>query len=114
MNNKAFMEMTRRRMDRCLKVLDPKEREYARGGDRFHNFRRAGEILARTPEDALLGMAVKHLTSIMDMAKDAGSGVFIDPKQLDEKFNDIHNYLFLLEGLLQERIEKQFWLSASK
>jgi len=102
MDNEEFMRIVGCRMAKCLSVLEPKGKEYSRSHDRLWNFRRAGEILGNTPEDACLGMMVKHFVSIMDMVRDCNEGKSTPQVTKDEKFNDLHNYLYLLEALISE------------
>ena len=76
----------------------------------MHNFKRCAEKRGRgkdrTPEEALLDLAVKHEVSIDDIVEDIKAGIFPTKELLDEKFNDAHNYLHLLEGLIQERLDR--------
>ena len=101
MSPEEFAEITRKRLIRCEFVLTPKGQEYSRGGDRLHNFKKAAEIEKTTPEKALLGMAMKHIVSIMDMVEDLPA--LPTEEQQAEKFTDAINYLLLLEALIEER-----------
>ena len=101
MSPEDFTEVVRRRLIRCEFVLVPKGHEYSRGGDRLHNFKKAAEIEKTTPEKALLGMAMKHIVSIMDMVEDLPTLPAEETQA--EKFTDAINYLLLLEALIEER-----------
>ena len=101
MSPEDFAAIVRRRLIRCEFVLVPKGQEYSRGGDRLHNFKRAAAIEKTTPEKALIGMAMKHIVSIMDMVDDLPA--LPTDEVLAEKFTDAHNYLLLLEALIEER-----------
>ncbi len=103
MNPEDFRRIEQDRLIRCEFVLQPKGEEYSRGGDRLHNFKDAAELLNCTPEQACLGMGVKHFVSIRDMIKDLEKGILPEQKQIDEKFTDFHNYLLLAEALIIER-----------
>ena len=83
-------------------TLLKKEKEYAVGGNRFHNFDTAGRLDNETPEKALWGMAKKHLVSIMDMVDQCEDREF-STAHIEEKIGDMINYLILLEGLLKRR-----------
>ena len=101
MTPEDFTESVRRRLIHCEFVLVPKGQEYSRGGDRLHNFKKAAAIEKCTPEKALLGMAMKHIVSIMDMVDDLPD--LPGQNTQDEKFTDAINYLLLLEALIEER-----------
>jgi hypothetical protein len=102
-----FEILTDERFTDCKRLMfGPKDREYSREGDKLWNFKRAGMALGISPEEALLGMMSKHLVSILDIAADVVSGKMPSQATLDEKFSDLHNYFFLLEGLIRERSER--------
>jgi hypothetical protein len=105
MEAKVFNEIAENRIDRCRETLLDKGLEYSRGHDRLHNFRSAAAIDGETPEQALWGMAKKHVVSVRDMVKDVERGVMPTEKMLDDKITDWINYALLLEGLLVERIK---------
>ena len=67
--------------------------EYATD-DRLYNFKRAARITGSSLPDAVKGMMMKHLVSVLDMAEMRRD---FNKDQLDEKFTDLHNYLFFLE-----------------
>lgn len=96
---KTFMA----RVSKCQAVLIGKNTEYARGGDKLSNFKKAAGRLGSTPEEALLGMETKHSISIVDLIQDLGKGIHHPMSVWDEKIGDELNYLFLLNALLQER-----------
>jgi hypothetical protein len=75
------------------KVLIKKAGEYAKGGDRYFNFKDAANMLGTTPEKALLGMWAKHQSSI-------NTRLEIDKKWYMEKYGDAYNYGVLLLGLM--------------
>lgn len=80
-------------------ILSSKATEYATDSDRLHNFKRSAAILRSSPEKALVGFLIKHITSVIDMCD--------DPEKHDlttwrEKIGDSINYLHLLHGLVYE------------
>ena len=79
-------------------ILGNKAKEYAIG-DRLYNFKRAAEIQRTTPQNALAGMLMKHLVSVIDLVE--GS---ISPTEymVNEKIGDTINYLILLEAIFKE------------
>jgi len=84
-------------------LLYEKREEYERQNDRLHNFKVAARIDMETPEKSLWGMYKKHIVSLIDMINDTVFGTVPSDKMMDAKMNDLHNYLYLLEGLLEER-----------
>ncbi len=58
-----------------------------------------------SPEKALLGMAIKHFVSIIDIVEDLDKGIIPSHGILDDKVTDILNYIVLLEALIKERLE---------
>jgi hypothetical protein len=100
-----FNDLVKERCEKIVSVLASKEKEYAAGEDRFHNFNVAGRISDCSPEKALKGMWMKHIVSVFDLIDWADS----DPEKLtsdliDEKIGDSVNYLILLEGMLKDRV----------
>ncbi|MCK5615140.1 hypothetical protein KAR91_75450 [Candidatus Pacearchaeota archaeon] len=102
-----FEKLVKDRCESIKKVLTVKAKEYATNKDRFHNFNVAAIKRNTTPENALMGIKVKHTVSIDDLVEWAE----FNPEKLndniiDEKIGDEINYLILLEGLLKKRVEK--------
>ena len=103
----VFNDILAQRLRKIQNVLGKKAEEYARGGDRFHNFRVAARIKNETPERALLGIWMKHIVSVLDLIDwIESSPEKITLELIDEKIGDNINYLILLEGLLMERLDK--------
>ena len=104
MSHKEFEILLEERFDKIRSTLANKNREYASGEDKLHNFKRAGKMLGCTQEKALIGMWTKHIISILDIV-DKWNDQNIDPdgEQLDEKIGDAINYLILLEACFKER-----------
>lgn len=97
MNGKRFEELLEKRIDLIRNTLSTKQKEYATEVDRLHNFKRAAAMLGCTPKQALVGMWVKHIISILDIV-DSG----INSPLIEEKVGDAINYLILLEMLYKE------------
>jgi len=98
-NLDQFNTVCNKRLDKIKSVLQAKGKEYVSGSDRYHNFNVAARVLGTSREEALLGMAVKHYVSILDIIEQPGR--FSD-EMIDEKIGDMINYLILLEGMLLE------------
>ncbi len=107
METEKFMVIMKERFEHCVAIMAPKDKEYTRNGDKLHNFKVAARIKNETPEEALWGMGVKHLVSIIDMIDDVSINKLPSREMIAEKFGDMHNYLFLLEALIIERIENE-------
>ena len=105
MTPEQFNEVLERRFDMSRTVLATKAVEYALDKSRFHNFHRAGQILGCSPEQALLGMMVKHTVSVMDIIDNMAGGNIPDLGLWDEKIGDSINYLLLLDGMVQDIID---------
>lgn len=111
MKNLDFMtKIVEPRIDALRLVLRQRGTVYSgpTAEDRLHNFKVAGRMDDISPEEALWGMYRKHhvlLKDLLDMATKSGDEVLsIKLSSLfSEVFNDMHNYLFLLEGLVSER-----------
>lgn len=90
--------------ERIKGVMCRKSVEYARGGDKLYNFKRAAEISGKTPLECLQGMKLKHDVSILDMLDDEKIGGCLYPlEKWEEKIGDDINYLILMLALLYEK-----------
>ncbi len=103
MKPEEFSAVLEARIADLRKRLESKNSEYARGGDKLHNFKRAGARRNTTPEDALLGMNVKHEQSIQDLVDDLKLGIVAPLEVWEEKIGDNTAYLQLLYALVLER-----------
>lgn len=100
MTNEEFNEIVEYRINRIREVLQKKAKEYATE-DRLHNFKIAARILNTSPEKALLGMAMKHAVSVLDLIE----GRNLEQHIVDEKVGDLINYCILLEAMLLKGCE---------
>jgi len=106
MTPEEFTKIIEKRLEQCLKTQKLKGEEYSRNGNRFHNFKVAARIKGETPEQALFGMYVKHLVSVMDMIEDVVLyGKVPSEEMLEEKIGDSIIYHLLLEGMFRERMQ---------
>lgn len=80
-----------------MELLFEKNAGYNKETDGLRNFKVAGELQHETPEQALWGMAVKHVVSLSDMIE---SGETFSDDLWDEKVGDLLNFLLLLRALL--------------
>ena len=94
-----FAGVVRHRQAAIEESLAAKGEEYARGGDRLHNFRRISAFTGKPMRQACWALAMKHITSLQDMVEDDGE----HPAEVwDEKLGDAINYLILLDAIVRE------------
>ena len=103
MNNTEFEKILDTRIKAIRETLAGKAKEYA-SADRLYNFKRAAEIDQTTPENALKGMWLKHVVSVLDLIS---GKLELSEKTINEKLGDSINYLILLEAVLKEKLEKR-------
>jgi len=106
MKAEIFENIVKARLNHCEKLLCAKGVEYARNGDRLHNFKTAARIDDCSKFQALKGMWMKHIVSVFDMIEDANNEKLPSQKLMDDKLSDMINYTLLLEGLLREDIKE--------
>jgi len=104
MKHEDFSILLDERLEKTRDTMGTKGDGYRSEDDQFHNFKAAGRKRNITPEDALMGMKVKHDVSVDDIVKNLDKGILPTRKLIDEKIGDEIVYLTLLEGLLVERI----------
>lgn len=106
MNPKQFESELDEILTQTKDVLASKSKEYSKESDKHYNFKRAAQIINKTPETALWGMYIKHFTSVQDIVeKIEETGETPRLEILAEKFGDSINYMILLYTLIKERIE---------
>ena len=88
------------------KTFAKKNEEYARQ-DALSNFKKAANAKNCTPEDALLGMVVKHWVSVVDLIQDIDQNKVAPLEMWQEKCGDIRVYMMLLEALVTERLDER-------
>jgi hypothetical protein len=104
--DQSFLQCTvRGRIRKIQELFFKKQKEYAPGSDKMHNFRTAARMLNTSMEDALRGMLMKHIVSVNDMIEKTQSNPEYKPEHelVSEKIGDIINYYILLEAMLYER-----------
>jgi len=105
MKPEEFNQIVVKRVTKSSDVLIKKSVQYSRNNDRFYNFKKIAQLTDTTPEKVLMTLVSKHWINLKDCVDEIGS----DPVQwaplYDELLNDIHNYMYLLEGLIKERCE---------
>lgn len=99
MTQERFNEIVKQETDRIKQVLIKKQGEYNLDDDRLSHFKRAAVLAQTTPEKVLFGYMLKHIMSVADMA---ATGEEYPKEVWQEKMTDIHNYLILWLGLLED------------
>lgn len=103
MTTAEFEKIFAARCERSSRVLCAKNVDYARGGDKLHNFKQAAEMDGVTPEQAAKGMLLKHWQSLRDLLDDMDRSIYLPLAVWQEKLDDAGNYLTLIEALVHER-----------
>ena len=88
------------------KTFAKKNEEYSRE-DALSNFKKAANAKNCTPEDALLGMVVKHWVSVVDNIQDIDKNKVAPLEVWQEKCGDVRVYMMLLEALVTERLDER-------
>lgn len=100
MKRSEMEKIVKKQFDACEKLLLSKSDEYTEDNeDKLVAFKQAGALLGTTPQDALIGMLVKHLTSVAGMCK---SGKDYPEELWSEKITDTINYMLLLRAVVTE------------
>jgi hypothetical protein len=99
MHSQDFMIEVEKSFLRSKNLLIRKEKEYAVNNDRLDQFKRAGEVENVQSTQALIGMMIKHVTPICDMAKNPRD---YSDKVWKDRITDLRNYTFLLDALLKD------------
>jgi hypothetical protein len=105
MTPEAFNKIVDERIKNSAMVLKEKGKQYSRNNDRLHNFKSIARHKKTTPENVLMFLVSKQWTNLNDCIDDITySEQELWPPLYNELFDDIHNYMYLLEGLIKERI----------
>jgi hypothetical protein len=103
MDHNQFNKVVDHVISKVKALLISKNDEYARGGDKLHNFKKAAGFNAtKDQEVALAGMMLKHTVSIYDMIDDVAAGKSAELDLWEEKVVDHINYLIILFAMRME------------
>jgi hypothetical protein len=108
MTTDEFTGVLENRINKMRNSLIKKRGEYAKDTNVFHNFHRASAVLQTYREQALMGMAVKHFVSILDIVDNLGDQFPPTEEVVSEKIGDMINYLVILEAMLYEQNKLPF------
>jgi len=99
MDAKTFDAIVARARARQDAILRTKGADYTRHEeDRLSNFKRAAEALDLSPFRVWAIFAMKHMDAIMAFIKTGKT----ESEGIESRIDDVHNYLYLLEGLIEE------------
>ena len=101
MTNEQLNQVVDERCKLIKSILIEKAIQYARG-DRLSNFKKIAAFRNKEPEEALMGLVVKHIVALDDFVQDLPHTV-MQRDQWKEKIGDIINYMILLEAIVDER-----------
>ena len=104
MNGKEFNEILDIRLKKTKEILSSKSKEYSTDSNKLHNFDRGASMTGKIREEVILGFALKHHISILDMVDNINNNILPTEVLVDEKIGDLINYLILLEASIKERI----------
>ena len=98
MNSKEFdEEVLESTLNVVRETMKSKRKEYSDDVNPFRNFDNASRVDRISPDQALWGMLLKHLVSIMDIKNSKFDKH--DKAYIDEKINDAITYFILLKGV---------------
>lgn len=99
----AVSSIIEERIKQTSHLLLVKGKEYVRGNDRLHNFRRAMEMnRSVSVAHELHGMLTKHLVSYLDILDDIKAGKEVSEHAVNEKLGDIIVYFHLQEACIKD------------
>lgn len=100
MKNDDFNKIVEEQILLCKNLLISKGKEYnEKKSDRLQLFKVASILEESNPEQALIGMMIKHTISICQMTNNPNN---YSIEKWEEKITDHINYLILLKALIIE------------
>ena len=104
MNIETFNEIVAKARYRQDSLLEKKGADYTRHDpDRLSNFKRLAKDLDLPPIKIWAVYAGKHWDALMAFIKTGKA----ESEAIEGRFDDLHNYLYLLEGLLEDEKQEQ-------
>lgn len=100
MNTERLTQLVEKAQQRHKSILTAKGRDYAgpEGTDRLANFRRLAQRLDLPMRVVWAVYFMKHIDAIMSWVKTGK----VESEGLQGRFDDAHNYLYLVEAIVQE------------
>ncbi len=104
MRPEEFNDLLDETIVKIMRLQGSKGKEYSRNNDRLSNIKRSAAMLQCHPASAVVGVWVKHITSIFDMVDDLENGEGHPEEMWDEKILDAIVYLILLKAVIREGV----------
>ena len=105
MRQDTFDDIISESRDRQDELLERKGRDYTQGDkDRLKNFKATAAEVGITPLQVWYVFAKKHWDAVASDIKYAGVNT---SEPITSRFDDLHNYLYLGEGLVHERTREE-------
>ena len=101
MKPKDFYELTQKVIDDCMEIMKSKGIAYSGLKDKFGNFKRIAKNLSMSPEQVWYVYFAKHLDSLTSYMR----GEYSDSEPILGRIQDLINYLFLLYGMIVEKMK---------
>ena len=99
MTSDEFNQVVTSARQRQDELLQRKGHDYTRANpDRLYNFKHTGESIGVDPLKVWAVYAGKHWDAVMTFVKTGK----VESEAIVGRLDDLHNYLYLLEGLLKE------------
>lgn len=100
MTSNELLKIITKSRERQDKLLEQKGADYTRHSpDRLSNFKRGAEAVGVSNETVWAIYAGKHWDAVMAFIKTGK----VESEAIEGRLDDLHNYLYLLEGLIEER-----------
>lgn len=102
-----FEKYSKQMLEQCWKVLHSKSDEYSTAEDKLANFKQPCTMMQSNPAETCLWYDMKHVASLVKMAKDVNKGKLPTQAMLMEKVGDYINYGLLFYGIVMELITEE-------
>jgi len=110
MKRKLFYELFRSRLFCIQTLFVNKNKQYGNTTDVFANNRKAAEIAGKQPEDFLMTQVTKHVALLCSRASaltnDNDKLTEVDMLAWRENMDDVSLWMYVLNGLLEERFQR--------
>jgi len=100
MKSGKFYELTEQFFNECMEIMKSKGESYSGIEDKLGNFKRVAKNLAMRPEQVWFVYFSKHFDALSSYMR----GEYSDSEPIKGRIMDMINYLFLLHGLIQEKV----------
>lgn len=102
-----FRDISQALIDNCWNTLFNKQQEYATDEDALANFKQPTSIMQTNQAEVCLFYTMKHIGSMVKIAKDMNKGEMPSKALLEEKVGDYINYGLLFYANALEMIGEE-------